>query len=559
MMAGMLQWGCRLILVLALATTAAASPWTEGNKRLLCIRVDFSDHPGGPCTDAQAQDCFRRLEEFYRENSFGRFSVTTTVTPVLRMPKTDQHYYKGLHGSGGQEIIQDARKAAKQRGFDTDPYEFEIVTWNSKGPGAGIGAIGGKGLRLVNGFGYGGARHELGHNLGLPHTHWWETFDGSIAGPGKWRDYGDPCDPMGAGGDGRTDHFSLRSKVLLNWITESQITKVDKSGTYRIYPQDTDGVPGDASRGLRIVRDRKIIYWVELRQRITNDVRVMNGVRVHRSYTDNNELALMDMTPLSQRGAHDAPLLLGQTFSDEEAGIHITPIGKNGTSPESVDVVVQLGKFARNGKPTMKPIGLSAEMADRRTFGFGCDATDPDGDPLACAWDFGDGTFDWRPAVTHRFEQEGRDFVVQCVATDMKGKTVTRSVMVSPGNAAAKPSRLSGAVMGLDGKPVEAARVWTDDQHVTVSDVEGRFTLANLKARGPMNVNAQKVGMLFLPLRVAKVSNAPATIREYPVQLDGGVKSEAGIILRDGARLTTPRLFKPPVEITIVSQTDSTN
>lgn len=65
-----------------------ASPWTVGNKRVLYIRVDFSDDPGEPLTVASAQAVITELDRYYRAASFNLTSITGTVTPtVLRMPR----------------------------------------------------------------------------------------------------------------------------------------------------------------------------------------------------------------------------------------------------------------------------------------------------------------------------------------------------------------------------------------------------------------------------------------------------------------------------------------
>jgi len=37
----------------------------------------------------------------------------------------------------------------------------------------------------------------------------------------------------------------------------------------------------------------------------------------------------------------DAPLFIGRTFTDKDAGIHITPVGKGGTGEDTVEIHVQ--------------------------------------------------------------------------------------------------------------------------------------------------------------------------------------------------------------------------
>jgi hypothetical protein len=132
----------------------------------------------------------------------------------------------------------------------------------------------------------------------------------------------------------------------LGWLGQHGICNVTNSGSYRIYAQDMPGAPG--ARGLRIVRDAKTIYWVEFRQQISENPPMMNGARILRSYSDNNELDLLDMTPDSPLGAKDAPLVPGTTFTDKEAGISITPVKKWNSTPAALEIVVKFGKHPGN-------------------------------------------------------------------------------------------------------------------------------------------------------------------------------------------------------------------
>jgi len=321
-----------------------ASQWTEGKKTLLYIRIDFNDLQGEPVPRNNIVTILQQVDAYYQRVSYGKLSIKSTVTPTFRMPRTAQWYDAA---EDKEQIIRDARSAAKAAGFGTAQFDLDIVAFKTKkGGDSGVGAVGGKGLRLLNNFRFGVTVHELGHNFGLPHTKLWKTSDGSIIGPGKSVDFGDPYDPMGGGGDDPRNHFSIRSKFLLGWLGPDGIRNVTNSGTYQIYAQDAPGARG--VRGLRIARDAKSIYWIEFRQQISENPFMMNGVRILRSYSDNNELDLLDTTPDSSRGAKDAALSLGSTFSDKEAGIYITPVKKSATTPASLDMVVKLIQHPSN-------------------------------------------------------------------------------------------------------------------------------------------------------------------------------------------------------------------
>ena len=85
---------------LAPTRTDNLSPWTEGTKRLLFIRVDFPDRPGVPVdrfgqvlTEDFSQSLIDNpVNDFYFNNSYGKTSIRATVTPVVRMPQSQSVY-----------------------------------------------------------------------------------------------------------------------------------------------------------------------------------------------------------------------------------------------------------------------------------------------------------------------------------------------------------------------------------------------------------------------------------------------------------------------------------
>src|SRR5713226_9466717 len=118
-----------LILVLAGGRPAHASSWTEGQKRLLFIRVDFSDLPGAPFADATGTNLVSNLNNFYTEMSYGRTSFTlagagSEVTPTLRMPQPAAWY--GTNNNYVQ-LRADARNAAGVAGYIQTNYDLDIT------------------------------------------------------------------------------------------------------------------------------------------------------------------------------------------------------------------------------------------------------------------------------------------------------------------------------------------------------------------------------------------------------------------------------------------------
>jgi PKD domain len=547
---------CMYLMVSLIATVCldvGASSWSEGKKKLLYMRVDFSDLPGDPLSKDAAAKIMSQVDSFYSQNSYGKLSVVSTITPTLRLP-WPAATYEADHVKYNR--LNDARKVAKAAGFDPDDYDFDAVAFKRKGPGStAIGGIGIKGLWLDNTFDYGATVHELGHNLGLLHANLWATWDGSIIGRGHHQDYGDENDVMGCCPDDPRKHTSAPFKAMVGWLSETDITNVAKSGMYRIYAQD---LPGQApSRALKIVRDPENTYWVEFRQLLTENPFLMSGARVLRQYSSTHGMDQLDMTPETPTG-NDGALLLGRTFSDTKGGVHITPIRKGNGTPPWLDVQVNLGNFATNHPPKVRSLTAHAQSdSPSQTTELKIEATDPDGDPLQYSWDFGDKTFGWgSEIVSHSWPEMNRDYLVRCVVTDMKGGTSSRLLVVKIGQPAT--SRLSGLVQD-GGHPLANVLVRSGSGEPVLSDSDGKFELIGIKP-GKTRVTAQKAGYVFRPVQIECPTSKTLELEPFPVTKEGGIVCPEGITLeRNDERLSTTQSYRPPVDIFIVARTDSTN
>jgi hypothetical protein len=88
-----------------------ASAWTEGQKSLILMRVDFPDLPGQPLADATAITLISNLNVFYTQMSYGRTGFYTNgagsdFTPTFRMPQPaawygTNNYYDQLRAKRG--------------------------------------------------------------------------------------------------------------------------------------------------------------------------------------------------------------------------------------------------------------------------------------------------------------------------------------------------------------------------------------------------------------------------------------------------------------------------
>lgn len=462
----------------------AASAATEGGKRLLIIRVDFSDLPGAPMTDTAGINLISGLNDFYSEMSYGRTAFYpngggSSLTTTLRMPMTAAYYGSQSGYNGVFELRSTARAAANTAGYNLSLYDYDIICFNDipEWGWAGLGFIGAPGSWLNGYFSIGVAGHELGHNFGLNHASFWDTRNHSVLGDQNAIsiEYGDNQDTMGSANAG-SYHFNARNKSLLNWIRSGEVLTATTSGTYRIYPHDNASVT-NLHKVIKIARGASSNYWVEFRQKFTSNKWLMSGASIRMAPNGSDYTQLLDMTPSSPDGKNDAALVVGRTFSDMTAGVHITTLRKGGTTPESLDVVVNLGTFAGNNSPTVNLDAPSTTAAISEALSFTASATDPDNDTIAYYWDFGDGTFGTNGSAASKSWSSSGEYLVRCVASDMKGREASDSVLVTIGTPSS--FRISGTITA-NGSPVAGASVTAGPLKTGYSDSDGTYTITGL-------------------------------------------------------------------------------
>lgn len=475
-----------------------ASAFTEGIKRLILIRVDFPDKPGDPFAGSRGTNLVRAIDQFFQENSYGRAGFQTlgegsTLTRTLRLPRSTTEY-GALDAS---RLRQDARTAARNAGFVLSDYDFDVICHRSV-PGynwAGLGYVGSPGAWIQDSFdeNAGVFCHELGHNFGLNHANFWDTAGESVIGTkGEDVEYGDSFDTMGNSSGGRR-HFNVRNKSLLNWLRgTAEIQNATSSGTYQLFAHDTPNASG--LRALRIPQNSRTNYWFEYRARFTDNRWMVNGLGVRRARSDNaRQSQLLDTTPGSPDGKSDSALVVGRTFSDLAAGIHVTPIRRIDSDPPSLEVVVNRGRFPDNVPPAVSVRASALTVGLNAPVTFSATAADPNGDALAYGWEFGDGSFGSNTdTVTNRWTSTG-EYVVRCVVSDLKGGRASDYVVVRVGNPITY--RIAGQVL-QNGLPLEGTRVFVSNTRVTYTASDGTYVLTGLTP-GPYTVKAMAEGVLF--------------------------------------------------------------
>jgi hypothetical protein len=433
---------------LASASQAQASSWTETPKSVFLIRVDFPDKTSTtdplPAAGDIEQVFDTTVDAQIQAMSYGKTEIECTVTTTItRMPSPTTTYTPvgGNNSSNNDLLLDDAKSAyatANPMWMESD-YDIVGVYFVSIGmKGSGItyaGLAGGSDLWLQGFYGTELVVHELGHNYGLGHSSFW-TPPGVSTNPvdpgGSNEEYGDDFDIMGDGPI-PTGHFNAQAKAHVNWVETSDWTDVNVagSGQFRIYRIDDPAATG--LRGLRVTKGADEYYWIALRRAFVNES-FNYGAYLQWERPGFSRAWLLDTTPDSQPGNNDkqdAGLLIGKTYSDASAGVHITPVARGGSTPnEWLDVQVNLGGYPGNQAPMVTIDGPSTVPA-RTTAFLTANATDGDNDMLAYSWDLGDGTTaDNNPSIPYSWTLGGT-YTVTVTVSDMKGGTATASKMIT--------------------------------------------------------------------------------------------------------------------------------
>lgn len=469
---------------------------TEGTKRLLFMRVDFSDLQGEPFSLQTGTNLVRNLDAFYAAGSFGRtgffpLGEGSTVTKVLRMPEPAAAYTSDRYAAARNH----ARAAAEAAGYVLKDYDLDLTCMGAV-PGfkfAGLGIVGGAGAWIRASFSESGGviAHELGHNYGLNHASFWDTGGTSILGAGKAEEYGDIFDTMGSSTAGRR-HFNARYKSLLNWIPAEGVQLVSTSGVYRLTAHDEPGALG--IRALRFPRDSATNFWVEYRSLFTNFPASAQGVGIRVARSGNQSSLLLDMTPGSDGAKNDSSLMIGRTYSDRVSGWNVTPVRMLDTVPPSIEVVVQRGPVVSNRPPVVRLDAVETNINTGTRLALVVQSSDPDSDTLAYAWDVNEEAIPTNgPAISQAWTSAG-DRVVRCRVSDTRGGTASISTVIRVGRVSS--FRITGRVL-RNGLPVENAVVRIPGIRRTHTDGEGAYTLVGL-TRGSYDVQASLDELVLL-------------------------------------------------------------
>ena len=546
--------------VFASPTGTDGSPNPGGVNKMLYMIGRFSDETDFAQSESEAVSRFGVTNTFYLNNSGGAmyFVGPDGTTPggelmdivFVDLPET-RSYYEGLNQNNRlSTLLNDARTAASAQGFDHSTYNTDaIITSGDSWGYAGVAWLGSKGTHMprnwtqLRTFG-----HELGHNFNLAHAYYWRTDAPTPLGmdsrPGGYVtdndmdeaiEYAHYFSIMSAQhsnemSDATKPHFSPYEKYRLGLLEEgTELLLVNTSGQYRVYRHDIRDWQ-NAARAIRIetpatmyTGNQNFRYWLGMRfanwstansfQRRGLQVDVVEQASFRRypiqldmtPYTNNATNFYDKSSPpsnwwtIDNNDKRDGALMVGRTYSDTAAGIHITPIAfdHSQSGEEYVDVVINLGDFPDNTPPVIHALTVSSTSVNTgETVFFSVDASDLDGDELAYGWEFDPiGTFTNsgfnEPAASKSWGTAGQ-YKVKVTVSDMKGGIASETAVITVGEPT-NQREIWGRVLQA-GVPLANARIFIGNNYQAWTDSDGSYRLVGLPS-GTHTVQAQFDGV----------------------------------------------------------------
>ncbi len=316
-------------------SSSVSMPSTLGEQRTLVILVNFQDAPVEPYTATFAQSMiFGTTSDFFLQNSYQQTWLSGNVLGWLTIAASSTVCDTAT-------IATQAKSAATAAGVDLTAYSHYVYAFPQNACGFwGLSSVGGSPSESwLNGeLKLGVTAHELGHGLGLFHSHALDCNVTTLGSSCATYEYGNMMDMMGASSFA---HYNAFQKERLGWLntgSSPQITTILASGAYTLEPIGSDS---SGPKALKILKStdpstgKRTWYYVESRQAAGFDAgfagnsNVINGVLIHLGTESNaNSSDLLDMTPASGSTLYwdwnDPALEVGQSFEDIDAGMIIT-------------------------------------------------------------------------------------------------------------------------------------------------------------------------------------------------------------------------------------------
>lgn len=244
-------------LVQVAAAPALAS--LSGTRKVAVLRVNFTSDTSQPFTTTDVQNAYftpslNSVDNFYQHISAGQLSITGDVYGYFTINAD-------LSACNFSAWANSAQTAAQAAGVNLAGYDHIVYLLNNVNRTSyichwsGLAILGGNTTWQNNGTD--SARHELGHNFGMKHSHsYYSCVNGAVYAPlsdnCQIADYGDPLDRMGSG------YYGINgfNRASFGWGTMQTIST---SGTYTVDAMDGTG----NNRMIRVMRSSGKYFYIQ--------------------------------------------------------------------------------------------------------------------------------------------------------------------------------------------------------------------------------------------------------------------------------------------------------
>ncbi len=298
----------------AFAKPAAANLAVTGTRSVLVMLVHWTAPDS--VTQASAANQIGTIDsDWFSSVSHGQLRLTATATPWMAVSPTDI-----CTDAAQYDLLAKAETAALANGYNPAAYDHEMIYFpNANCLWAGMGMMPGRVTWISGWLTTGVTVHELGHNLGLPHSHsltCTETGTPVVLGSSCTEtEYGDLFDVMGSADGGGS--FNAAQQETLGWIA-GRVQTLSAPATLTVAP--LENATGTAA--VKVVTPSRT-YWVEHRRAVGVDAFLggypgaTDGVLVHIGGQVNGT-DLLDGRPGTQGGFADAAIPAGSTWTSPD-------------------------------------------------------------------------------------------------------------------------------------------------------------------------------------------------------------------------------------------------